>query len=167
MRVLAAVAGLAVVVLAPAFALSGRGHGLALLVYVFVVAAATLALLVGRLRRALPRESFSWSPRPRTRPVEHPVAQLEKIEQALAAAGWNEAYLYESTRPIVCEIVAARLRRRHRIDLDRSPDRAHAVVGDGYAWDLVRPDRKAPVDTRARGWSRGELEALIDELEAL
>jgi len=168
MRVLALVAGLAIVVLAPAFALAGRGHGLALLVYVLIVAALSLAFLANRLSRALPRKAFSWSPPSVTPPEEHSIAQLEKIERALTAARWNEPHLQELTRPIVREIVAARLRRHHRVDLDRSPDRAHAILGDGYAWSLARPDREPPVDpSSARGWSRGELERLIDELGAL
>jgi hypothetical protein len=167
MKAVAVVAALAVVVLAPASVLAGRGRGLALLIYVLVVTALVLAILINRLCRALPRKAFSWSPRPRTHPEEYPIAQLEKIERALTAARWNASHLHESVRPIVREIVAARLRRHHRVDLDRSPDRAHAVVGDGYAWDLARPDRKAPVNLRAPGWSRGELEMLLDELEAL
>ena len=167
MRALALVAGLAVVALAPASALAGRGHGLALLIYALIVAALALAFLANRLSRALPRKAFSWSPQSITGPEEHSIRQLEKIEQALTAAAWNESHLHELTRPIVREIVAARLRRHHRVDLDYSPDRAHAVVGDGYAWNLARPDREAPVGQRARGWSRDELETLIDELEAL
>ena len=167
MRALAVVIGLVVVLLSPAFALAGRGHGLALLIYALVVAALALLFLVNRLSRALPRKTFSWSPRSREPSTEHSVSQLEKIEQALTAASWNESHLYESLRPLVREIVEARLRRHHRVDLDRSPGRAHAILGDGYAWNLVRPEREPPSDPRARGWSRGELEKLIDELEAL
>jgi hypothetical protein len=167
MRALAVVMGLAIVFLSIAFALAGRGHGLALLIYALALAALALVFLVNRLGRALPRKTFSWSPRSREPLKEHSIAQLEKIEQALTAARWNESHLHESLRPIVREIVAARLRRHHRVDLDRAPDRAHTIVGDGYAWNLARPDREAPLDPRARGWSRGELEKLIDELEAL
>jgi hypothetical protein len=167
MKVLAAVAALAVVVLAPASMLAGRGHGLALLIYALVVTALALALLIKLLGRALPLKTFSWSPQLRTVPEEYSIAQFEKIERALTAARWNESHLHESMRPIVREIVASRLRRHHRVDLDRSPVRAHAALGDGYAWDLARPDREAPLDPRARGWSRGEIETLLDELEAL
>ncbi|MGC9974208.1 MAG: hypothetical protein ABSC36_02295 [Gaiellaceae bacterium] len=167
MRALAVVMGLAVVFLSPAFALAGRGHGLALLIYALVVAALALLFLVNRLSRALPRKVFSWSPRSQESVEEHSIAQLEKIEQALTAARWNESHLHELLRPVVREIVAARLRRHHRVDLDNAPDRAHAILGDGYAWNLARSDREPPLDPRARGWSRGELEKLIDELEAL
>jgi hypothetical protein len=70
-------------------------------------------------------------------------------------------------RPLVREILAARLRRHHRIDLDRAPDRAHAVVGDGYVWSLARPEREPPSGAGGRGLSHDELDKLLNELEAL
>ncbi len=167
MRTLGVVAGLIVMVLTPALVLASQGHGLALLVYTLVAAGFALALLVDLLSRALPRNAFSWSPRLNPRQTEQRIAQFEKIERALVAASWNESHLYESMRPLVREIVAARLRRHHRVDLDRAPDRARAIVGDGYAWSLARPDRKPPLGPGGRGWSRRELESLLDELEAL
>lgn len=167
MKMLAVAGGCTIVALTPALALADQGHGLALLVYTSVVTGLGLALLVDRLRRSLPRKTFAWPPRRQTRWAEQPTAQFERIERALAAASWNESHLYETMRPLVREIVTARLRRHHRVDLDRAPDRAHAVVGDGYAWSLVRPERKPPLGPGGRGWSRGELESLLDELEAL
>jgi hypothetical protein len=166
-RAFALIAGLIVVVLTPALALAGQGHGIALLVYTLVVAGLGLALLVDLLSRMLPRRTFAWSPPRRARQNEQAIAQFEKIERALVAASWNESHLYESMRPLVREIVTARLRRHHRIDLDRAPDRAHAVVGDGYAWSLVRSERKPPLGPGGRGWSRRELDDLLNELEAL
>lgn len=167
MRAAGLAAAVAVLALGPALGLAGRGHGLALFVYALVVAGLGLLLLVDRLARALPRKTFSWSPRSPARKNEQPVAQLERIERSLSAASWNESHLLESMRPLVREIVAARLRRHHRVDLDRSPERAHTIVGDGYAWSLVRPDRKAPLGAGADGWSRNELDGLLDELEGL
>jgi hypothetical protein len=167
MRAVALVTVLAVVALAPALGLAGQGHGLALFVYALFVAGLGLALLIDRLARALPRKTFFWPSRSPARDNEQPIAQLERIERALSAASWNESHLLESMRPLVREIVVARLRRHHRVDLDRSPDRAHAIVGDGYAWSLVRPDREMPLGAGADGWSRNDLNALLDELEAL
>jgi len=167
MKALAVVAALIVVALTPALALAGEGHGLALLIYTLVVAGLALALLTNLLGRALPRKTFSWPPRSRARQTEQPTAQFEKIERALVAASWNESHLYQSMRPLVREILTARLRGNHRVDLERSPDRAHAVVGDGYAWSLARPEREPPLGPGGRGWSRGELDSLLDELEAV
>jgi hypothetical protein len=160
-------AGVIIAVLSPALALASQRHGLALLAYTLVVAALGLAFLVDLLNRALPRKAFSWPPSRRAPRAEQPIVQFEKVERALIAASWNESHLHESLRPLVREIVAARLRRHHRIDLDHEPERAHAVAGDGYAWALVRPERKPPLGPGGRGWSRDELEQLLDELEAL
>ncbi len=167
MRKLALIAGLVALLLAPALALAARGHGIALLVYTLVAVGMVLALLIDFLGRALPRKAFAWSPRPRRRRAPKSIAQFERIERALMAASWNESHLYESMRPLVREILAARLRRHHRIDLVRDPERAHAVVGDGYAWSLARPERTAPLGAGGRGWSRDELDKLLDELEAV
>jgi len=167
MKTLAVAAGCIIVALTPALALAEQGHGLVLLAYTLVVAGLGLALLVNRLSSALPRKTFAWPPRQRTWQEEQPTAQFERIERALAAASWNESHLYQTMRPLVREILAARLRRHHGVDLNRAPDRAHAVVGDGYAWSLARPERKPPLGPGGRGWSRGELESLLDELEAL
>jgi len=167
MKTLAAVAGLIVAALTPALVIASQGHATALLVYTLVVAGLALAILVDLLNRALPRRTFFWSPRTRALRKEQPTAQFEKIERALVAASWNESHLYESMRPLVREILAARLRRHHGIDLNREPDRAHTVVGDGYAWSLARPERKPPLGEGGRGWSRSELASLLDELEAL
>ena len=167
MKTLAAVAGLIVAALTPALVIASQGHATALLVYTLVVAGLALAILVDLLNRALPRRTFFWAPRTRALQKEQPTAQFETIERALVAASWNESHLYESMRPLVREILTARLRRHHGIDLDRAPDRAHAVVGDGYAWSLARPERKPPLGPGGRGWSRSELENLLDELEAL
>lgn len=152
--------------LAPAIALAGKAHGLALLAYAILLAALSLMLVIDRLRKALPKAP-RFVPRRHRAIGDEPVAQFERISRALIAASWNEAHLYSSMRPIAREIATTRLRRHHGVDLERSPELAHAIVGDGYAWDLVRPDRKPPLGAGARGWSRGELKRLIDELEAL
>jgi len=161
------VAGVIIVALIPALTLAGQKHGLALLVYTLVIAALGLAFLVDLLNRALPRKAFSWSPSRRAPRADQPIVQFEKVERALIAASWNESHLHELLRPLVREIVVARLRRHHRIDLKRAPERAHAVAGDGYVWALVRPERKPPRGPGGRGWSRDELEQLLDELETL
>jgi hypothetical protein len=160
----AVVAALALV---PVLVLAGSAHGLALLVYLLFLAALVLALLVARLCQTLPRAASPLSSRSQSPHRDGSIAQFEKIRQALEAAEWTEEHLHESLRPIVREIVAARLLRRHGIDLEHAPARAHAIVGDGYAWDLARPDRRPPALARSRGWSQDELDKLLDELEAL
>jgi len=160
--VLAAVGG----VIVP-LTLAGTAHGRALLAYVLLLGAVALVFLIDRLRRALPRTQLRRSLRPPAPAPEPRIDQFEKIRHALESVAWGETYVFESLRPIVREIVATDLLHQHGVDLDRSPQEAHAILGDGYAWDLARPDRMPPRDPRARGWSRDEIDKLLDELEAL
>jgi len=160
--VLAATAGLAVALL-----LAGGAHGLALLAYVLFVGAAALVVLAGRLRTALP-------PAPRFERLlaaapqrDEQVGQLETIRRRLSAAGWSEGELHYQMTPMVREIAAARLSRRHGVDLDRQPEEARALLGDGRVWELVRPDWQRPDNWRSGGWSRHELAELLDELEGI
>lgn len=160
--VLAATAGL---VLALLFA--GSSHGLALLAYLFFLGALALAVLIGRLQAELPvaapfERLLTTAPR-----SAGPVEQLETIRRTLSAAGWNQAELHYRLRPLVRGIVVARLSRRHGVDLDREPERARALVGEGRVWELVRPGREPPDDRYARGWSRRAQEELLDELERI
>jgi hypothetical protein len=153
-------------VIAP-LTLAGKAHGRALLAYVLLLGAAALVLLIDRLRRALPRTPFRRSARQPAPELELHIDQLEKIRRAVESAAWGETYVFESLRPIVREIVATGLMRRHGVDLDRSPLQAHSILGDGCAWDLARPDRTPPREPRARGWSLDKIDTLLDELEAL
>jgi hypothetical protein len=148
-----------------ALVLAGSSHGLALLAYVLFVGALGLAVLAGRLRAALPEAPrFEGLLARETRPGE-PIGQLETIVRTLSGAEWIQAELHYRLRPLVREIAAARLSRRHGVDLDRQPERARALIGEGRVWELVRPEREPPEERHARGWSRAELEELIDELE--
>jgi hypothetical protein len=158
-------AGMAGVVLA--LLLAGWSHGLVLLAYVLFVSAVALLVLAGRLRAALPpatpfEELLAAAPR-----RVQPVGQLESIRQGLAAASWSRGELHYRLAPMIREIAAARLSRRHGVDLDRQPERARALIGDGRVWELAGPRRGPPENRRASGWSRRELEELLDELEEI
>jgi hypothetical protein len=64
----------------------------------------------------------------------------------------------------VLEIAEARLARRGlRLDCDREQGRR--LMGP-EAWELVRPDRPPP-NGRAPGLAPRDLEAVLDDLEAL
>jgi hypothetical protein len=157
----------ATIALVLALTLAGAGNGLALLVYVLFLAAVLFALLVARLRTALPAApSFEAL---LARPKEHqsPVEQFDTIRRRVAMGSYSEAELYSRLRPLVRDIVAARLSRRYSVDLEREPERARALVGEGRVWELARPDRTRPSDQLARGWSERELEQLVEELESL
>lgn len=162
---------LAGAVIVPA-SLVGVADGLALLFYVLSVGAALLFLLILQLGRLLPKTRLQPRSRRRARrrgarKETASVAQFERIRHAVEAAGWNGSEVHETLRPIVREIIAAKLARRHGIDLEHSPAQAQVILGAGYAWDLARPNREPPPDASTRGWSSDEIGKLIDELEAL
>jgi hypothetical protein len=168
---LALLLGAATVALIVALALAGVGNGLPLLIYVLFVAALLTGWLVGRLRRALPLapdfERLLSSPVP----AETEVEQFEAIRRRLTLARSTRADLLR-LQPIVREIAATRLSRRG-IDLEREAEKAQALVGGGKLWELIHLGTVVPTgpgdpfDPRAPGWSRAELERLVDELENL
>ena len=147
--VLAVAAGLVIALL-----LAGWSHGVVLLAYVLLVGAITLLVLVGRLRAALPPaipvdRLLAAAPQP----VE-PVGQLETIRRGLTEAGMSQAELHYRLAPMIREIAAARLSRRHGVDLDRQPERARALIGDGRVWELAGPGTGHWTIARAAGHAR-------------
>ena len=83
--------------------------------------------------------------------------QLETVKRLVTLAGSSRSDLLR-LRPLVREIVAARLSRRYGVDLEREPERAEALLGKGRAWELVRPDLRArriatPLAGRGANWN--------------
>jgi len=95
------------------------------------------------------------------------VEQFRLIARHLTLSSSSELDLHHHLRPLVREIAASRLARHHGVSLDREPAQAQAIIGNGQLWALVRPDREPPEDRQARGWSKAELEQLLQELEEL
>jgi hypothetical protein len=160
---LALTAAVAVVI---GIVLAGVGNGVALLAYVLFIAALLFAWLLGRLENVLPpaRDFQRLLSRP-DRP-EMPVEQYESIRRLVLLAGSSRSDLLR-LRPLVRDIVAARLSRRYGIDLEREPARAGSLLGERRVWELVRPDYATAGDRDAPGWSPGELAQLVEELESL
>jgi hypothetical protein len=164
----AALLGLAVTVaLVVALMLTGVVHGLVLLAYVIFLVALLFAMLIGRLRRVLPLAGeFRRMLSPPALPEPH-VKQFESVKLRVAMARYSRSDLCFQLRTPVRDIVAARLSRGYGVDLEREPDRAAAILGEGRAWELVRPDYRSGSDRSAPGWSEHEVEQLVEELEKL
>jgi hypothetical protein len=161
----AAGAAAATVALVVAVALAGSDRGLAVYAYVLLLGAIALAVLSARLRRL-----------PATAPLEELLPpggepgddrrQLDVVVRRLVGGESSAFELHHQLRPLVQQIASARLARGHGVDLERMPERARALVG-ARTWELVRPEREPPSERFLAGWPVAELEALVDELEAI
>jgi hypothetical protein len=145
-----------------AIVVSPGGPELIAEIYLVVVAALALSVVLLGVANALPRAEPAPPQRP---PPSKRLGQLESVAQTLDRAETSAFDLHDGLRPIAREIAAARLARRG-VALDRQPARARSLLGE-RAWELVRPDREAPLDRSHRGYSRDELRAIVDALEAI
>jgi len=164
MRGLLATAAVATVALGVALALGPHDRGLAFVAYLDFVCALLLIGLAQSICRALPRQARrrrAHAPRAAAAQVE----QSDWVERRLRLAQTSADELHRHFRPIVIEIAAAELVRKHGVVLEREPGRARALVGERL-WELIQPDRPAPPG-RGRGLRPDELRDLVADLEAL
>jgi hypothetical protein len=143
------------------------GHaGLAVRVYALVVSGTALVLALVALRRSFPPEQPLRTEGRIPPSRRSPPSSLARIEHeaALGVAGSFE--LHYRLAPRLRSIASGLLESRRRISLERQPESARAVLGEG-AWALVRPDRAAPDDRLARGIPADELARVVDSLEAI
>jgi hypothetical protein len=156
----------ATVGLAVALALAGGGRGIAVYAYVLLLVAIAVRGLGARIGAAFPATPALAELFGRRRKRDERVPQLEELVHRLSGGGPNAFDLHRRLRPLVREIAGARLARRHGVDLELLPARAHDLLGP-RTWELVRPDRDAPKDRSEDGWTEHELVELVDELEQI
>jgi hypothetical protein len=82
----------------------------------------------------------------------------------VALAATTAFDVHHRLRPIVREIAAQRLWRRHAVDLEHDQERAQSLLGDDV-WELARHDRPAPSDPFAPGLEIGSMRLVVEELE--
>lgn len=134
----------------------------AFVVVAAVGAAACLAALAVRLPAGQP--VFEPGLRPRVRTDLWP-AQLVRLERIVEWSVSSDLDAHTRLRPVLVEIAAVRLAGRG-LRLERDVAEARRLLGP-RAWELVRPDRPAPRDRDAPGIAAGDLEEILDALEAL
>ena len=134
----------------------------AFVVVAAVGAAACLAALAVRLPAGRP--VFESGLRPRVRTDLWP-AQLVRLERIVEWSGSSGLDAHTRLRPVLVEIAEVRLAGRG-LRLERDVAEARRLLGP-RAWELVRPDRPAPRDRDAPGIAAGDLEEILDALEAL
>jgi hypothetical protein len=160
------VVGIATVAFVIAVLLAGGARGLALYVYLVFLAAVSCAAATHSLLAEAPQSRPLVSLLPRRQDPDERLRQLEAIERRLSGARANAYELHTRLRPTVIEIAAARLARRHGVQLGSDPNACRPLLG-AHVWELVRPDREPPEERFGHGWERRELEALVYELERI
>jgi hypothetical protein len=162
-RRLLATGACATVALGAALALAPHERRLALVAYVDFAC----ALLLFGLARAVCRTLPPQARRARVAPgsAEPPIEQSDWLDRQLHFARASAEELHRSFRPVVVQVAAAQLARKHGVALEREPDRARSLVSERL-WELIRPDRPTP-QKRGRGLRPEELERVIAELEEL
>ena len=142
-------------------------QGMVVLVYVLAWTAVLLAILLARVRALLPpAPEFGRLREPKLEEVM-PVDEFQTLLRHLRLSRLSSADVHSRLGPVVREIVATRLARHQGVDLVREPDKAQHLLGEGKVWELVRPDPEARPDRFSGGWSRRELEQVLNQLERL
>jgi hypothetical protein len=135
-------------------------------VALIVAGAVGAGVLLALLATWLPagQAVFEQELRPRVATQVWP-AQLVRLERIVEWSSMSALDVHTRLRPVLVEIAEARL-GRHAVRLDRDEAEARRLLGPAV-WELVRPDRPAPRTRDAPGLRRGELDEILDRLEAL
>lgn len=136
-------------------------------IYVLLLAAIALGALVSSFRTFEPqlgvRSPFERTPE---KPEEPALPdELDRIDRLVVLGGANEFDLHYRLRPLLRQIAAERLQNVYGVDLDREPERARSLLGDGL-WEVVRPDRQLG-RRRGPGLPAAELAGHVATLEEL
>ena len=136
--------------------------------YVLALAAVALGALIRVARGPSEWREVSQFERALRTLAEAPVRppELVRTEREITLGSASANHLHTRLLPILRKAAAARLAAHHLVELDHRPDAAHALLGD-EAWELLRPDRPAPVDRNAPGLPLRRIRALVDTLERL
>jgi hypothetical protein len=128
--------------------------------------ALALGVALDRLRRAMPqrRSGFDAAFVPVASTHARP-ASLSRVEREVTLATGTAFDVHYRLRPLVRELAAGLLLRRG-VDLERSPERAEALLGPRL-WELVRPGGAAPEDRTAAGLPVTAVARVVDDLESL
>jgi hypothetical protein len=125
-----------------------------------VVLAVTVASVLTALLRQVP------PPRRRPSPVipTAPTDRLDRTRATVEAAVESDWGVQTQLRPVVQDIVSARLATVHGLSLADEPDRARALLPDEVADLLAGDSRSRP---RTGGMAPDDLAVLLDRLEEL
>jgi hypothetical protein len=134
-------------------------------IYELILCATAIVLVLLALRRAYPGETplprSASGGAQRTLPPD-----LERIEHDVALAVAGSFDLHYRLVPRLRALATGLLSARRSISLEKSPEEAHAIIGD-EAWELVRPGREAPRERLGKGIAASDLVRVVDSLEGI
>jgi hypothetical protein len=160
----------AVVPLGLVIALGVRPIPVARILAAYALALAALVLLAltraTNASEAYPAESvFEQWLKPAS-PVNVRPPEVVRIEREISLGSASAGHLHRRLLPLLREAARTRLTARHHVDLERRPDEARKLLGE-EAWELLRPDRPAPLDPSDVGLPLRTIGALVGTLEQL
>ncbi|MDQ6772605.1 MAG: hypothetical protein M3024_06410, partial [Candidatus Dormibacteraeota bacterium] len=112
-------------------------------------------------REGARRPRLPWGRRPSTARPD----RLAELENAVEFAQHTAFDLHFRLRPALVAIAAQRLAGRG-LDLETRPERCRQILGE-EAWEILRPDRPAPMSRTARGIEPAALERVVKGLGEL
>jgi hypothetical protein len=132
--------------------------------YVLGLTAIALGALLRLISAAAAEQPASQFERLLTRAPEEQVRppELVRVEREITLGTSSAGHVHLRLLPLLREVATAKL----GLDLERRPAQARGLLGDD-AWELLRPDRPAPVDRTAPGLPLRRIRELVDTLEAL
>lgn len=102
----------------------------------------------------------------RTRPTAgFEIAGLRAVETDVRMSTANAFGVEKRLKPVLRELARWRLQRDHGVDLDRQPEAARHVLGEGL-WRLVTPADAFP-EFRAPGAPLADIDAGVERLERI
>ena len=138
----------------------------AVAIWIVLLTAIALRDLVRSLhRRDEPKSGFEQTLLQRNKPAPD-TSVFDAMERELELASATVDHAHRRLAPLLRSAAAARLAKRHGIDLERRPDLARQRL-DAHAWDFIRPDRPEPPNRHAPGPRQEEIAAVVAQIEAL
>jgi hypothetical protein len=131
------------------------------------VLAVAMSRLVRTAREPLPPLPLP-SQSPGGPPPDRPFERIDRIEDRLSWGGRATHHFDAGVAPVLLRIAEDRLRRRHGVDLSRSPEAARHLLGEELWQLLPAPEtgRDATATTR-KPPSPAEMENLVRRLETI
>lgn len=153
------------IAVAVALVLAPDRSALAIHIWLLVLLGLACVVLLHAIHNAYPvgNSPFLASLRTTSLRPERPPS-LARTERELSMAGAAAFDVHFRLRPVLAELSAELLSTRRGIDLERSPERAHAALGD-EVWEIVRPDRPEPTERHASGLDEAQLGRIVTALE--